>query len=94
MKSKKEIIEFIQSELKDNNTLVIATLGNGGAGLAYIQTQDEEEIATFVNELESAEFQGNVESCEDILGCEFYSEECKVYQFAADNGFYTQVMVY
>lgn len=92
MKSKKEIIEFIQSELMCNNTLVIATLGNGGAGLTYIQTQDEEEIATFVNELESAAFQGSVEGCEDILECELYSDECQVYQFDGDNGSYTQIM--
>ena len=39
MKTKNEVIEFVKSELSSNNTLVIATLGNGGSGLDLMQTK-------------------------------------------------------
>lgn len=39
MKTKNEVIELVKSELQNNNTLVIATLGNGGSGLDLIQNQ-------------------------------------------------------
>lgn len=52
MKPKNEVIEFAKSELSSNNTLVIATLGNGGSGLDLIQNQDEDFINSFISELE------------------------------------------
>lgn len=30
MRTKEQIFEFIATELKNNNTVIIATLGNGG----------------------------------------------------------------
>lgn len=35
MRTKEQIFEFIATELKNNNTIVVATLGNGGGGLPY-----------------------------------------------------------
>lgn len=37
MKTKKEVIEFVKSELSSNNSLILATLGSGGSGLNLIQ---------------------------------------------------------
>lgn len=37
MKTKEQIFEFIATELKNNNTVIIATLGNGGCGLTLLQ---------------------------------------------------------
>lgn len=36
MRTKEQIFEFIATELKNNNTVIIATLGNGGCGLTPI----------------------------------------------------------
>lgn len=33
MKKKEQVIEFVASELKNGNSVVMATLGNGGSGL-------------------------------------------------------------
>lgn len=37
MRTKEQIFEFIATELKNNNTIVVATLGNGGGGLTLLQ---------------------------------------------------------
>ena len=52
MRTKKEVIEFAKSELSSNNSLVLATLGNGGSGLDLMQNQGEGSIDNFVSELE------------------------------------------
>lgn len=52
MKTKKEVIEFAKSELSSNNSLVLATLGNGGSGLDLMQNQDDNFINNFISELE------------------------------------------
>lgn len=36
MRTKEQIFEFIATELKNNNTAIIATLENGGCGLSPI----------------------------------------------------------
>ena len=49
MRTKKEVIEFAKSELSSNNSLVLATLGNGGSGLDLMQNQGEGSIDNFVS---------------------------------------------
>lgn len=94
MKTKNEVIEFAQSELSCNNTLVIATLGNGGAGLGLIQAQDEEFVHDFIKELTGYYFEGPTEDCEDIKESEYYTEGCKVYQFSDNKGYKIQIMTF
>lgn len=37
MKTKEQIIEFVATELKHGNSVIIATLGTGGSGLTLLQ---------------------------------------------------------
>nr|DAJ56492.1 MAG TPA: hypothetical protein [Caudoviricetes sp.] len=49
MKAKEQIIEFVATELKNGNSVVMATLGNGGSGLTLLQgdcTEFIEELNT------------------------------------------------
>lgn len=93
MKTKKEVIEFAKSELSYNNTLVVATLGNGGAGLTYIQTQEEDAINNLIAELEGYTFDGLVDPSEDIEDSEYFDENSEVYQFSDNNGCKLQIMI-
>lgn len=47
MRTKEQIFEFIATELKNNNTIVVATLGNGGGGLTLLQGDCAEFIEEF-----------------------------------------------
>lgn len=49
MKTKKEVIEFVKSELSSNNALILATSGNGGSGLALIQNQEDDFINNLIS---------------------------------------------
>lgn len=89
-----EAIELIKSELQNNNTLVIATLGNGGAGLDLMQNQDEDFINSFISELDGYSFDGLVDACDDIRESEYYNEDCEVYQFSDNNNHKLQVLVF
>lgn len=92
MKTKNEVIEFAKSELSSNNTLVIATLGNGGSGLDLIQNQDEDFINSFVSELNEYKFDGVVEPSEDIEYSDYFNEDSEVYQFSGENGYFLQIL--
>ena len=37
MKTKEQVIEFVATELNNGNSVVMATLGNGGSGLTLLQ---------------------------------------------------------
>lgn len=94
MKTKNEVIEFVKSELSSNNTLVIATLGNGGSGLDLMQSQGDDTINSFITELDGYSFDGLVEPCEDIQDSEYYNEDCEVYQFSDNNGYKLQIVAF
>lgn len=93
MKTKNEVIDFAKSELSSNNTLIIATLGNGGSGLDLMQNQDQDFINNFIVELEGHSFNGLVDACNDIRKSEYYNEDCEVYQFS-DNNYKLQIVVF
>lgn len=94
MKTKEEIISFAKSELENGNTLIIASLGNGGSGLSLMATQDEYEINSFVNELISYSFDGAVSPCDEIASHASYDADCKVYQFSEGDGYTLQVVTF
>lgn len=94
MKTKKEVIEFAQSELSNNNTLVVTSLGNGGAGLDLMQNQDEDLINDFIKEINGYSFDGLTEACDDIKESGYYNEECEVYQFSNNNGYQLQIRTF
>lgn len=94
MKTKNEVIEFVKSELSSNNTLVIATMGNGGSGLDLMQSQGDDTINGFITELDGYSFDGLVNPCEDIQDSEYYNEDCEVYQFSDNNGYKLQIVAF
>lgn len=94
MKTKEEIISFAKSELENGNTLIIASLGNGGSGLSLMATQDANKINSFVNELSGYLFDGAVQPCDDITSNASYDAGCEVYQFSEKNGYKIQVMTF
>lgn len=94
MKTKNKVIELVKSEFQNNNTLVIATLGNGGSGLDLMQNQDKDFINDFIVELEGYSFDGLVDACDDIKESEYYNEDCEVYQFSDNDGYKLQVLIF
>ncbi len=94
MKTKNEVIEFAKSELQNNNTLVIAALGNGGSGLDLTQNQNDDFINSFISELDGYSFDGLVDACDDIKESEYYNEDCEVYQFSDNDGYKLQVLIF
>ena len=94
MKTKKEVIEFVKSELSNNNSLILATLGSGGSGLDLIQNQDDDIINNFTSELEEYLFDGLVDACDDIRNSEYYNENCEVYQFSDNIRYSIQIVTF
>lgn len=57
MKTKEQEIEFVTTESNNGNSVVMATLGNGGSGLTLLQG----DCAEFIEELNIYSFDGIVE---------------------------------
>lgn len=90
MKTKEQIIEFVVTELKNGNSVVMATLGNGGSGLTLLQ----EDCAEFIEELNTYFFDGKVEGCPDITESEYIEEASEIYQFSGNDGYKVQILTY
>jgi hypothetical protein len=71
MRTKEQIFEFIATELKNNNTIVVATLGNGGGGLTLLQG----DCAEFIEELKTYSFDGKEKA---------FKNEFEAYNFVRD----------
>ena len=82
---KKQVIDFVKSELECGNSILSASVGNGGAGGILVSNTG---FAAF---LESLEFMGEVEPCEDILASPCYDPYWPTYQFNGANGFFVQI---
>ena len=83
--TKKQVIDFVKSELECGNSVVAATLGNGGAGIGLVSNPN------FPNFLEHLEFEGLVEPCDDIIASPCYDPYWPTYQFNGANGFFIQI---
>lgn len=94
MKSKKEVIAFAKYELEMNNTLVTATVGNGGSGIDLMQTQDEDAIDTFEKELNGYCFDGLAEDAKEIKDSEYYDACGEIYQFSDNNGYRVHILTF
>ncbi|MEG1543257.1 MAG: hypothetical protein RR382_01855 [Tannerellaceae bacterium] len=91
MKTKKEVIDWVKSELACGNKVIIASIGQGGAGLTYADNDD------LVDELTVMVFNGQPEViCDDIAECKDLEEgEYEVYEFKEQgNPFIYQIAVY
>ena len=80
-----QVISFVKGELECGNSILVATLGNGGAGGILVSDP------AFPTYLESLEFMGEVEPCDDILASPCYDPYWPTYQFNGANGFFVQI---
>ena len=83
--TKEQIINFVKSELECGNSILVATLGNGGAGGILVS---DPAFAAF---LESLEYVGQVEPIDDIISSPCYDPSMHTYQFDGANGFFVQI---
>ena len=90
MKAKEQIITFVATELKNGNSVVMATLGNGGSGLTLLRG----DCAEFIEELNTYFFDGKVEGCPDITESEYIEEASEIYQFSRNDGYKVQILTY
>ena len=83
--TKEQVINFIKSELECGNSILVATLGTGGAGEDIVNNID------FAEFLKSLDFVGEVEPSADIAESANYDTAWRTYQFNGTNGFYIQI---
>lgn len=83
--TKKQVIDFVRSELECGNSVLSSTAGNGGAGTGLVSNPN------FANYLERLEFVGPVEPIDDIIASPCYDPYWPTYQFNGANGFFMQI---
>ena len=90
MKAKEQVIEFVATELNNGNSVVMATLGNGGSGLTLLQG----DCAEFIEELKTYSFDEKVKGCPDIIESEYVEATSEIYQFSGNDGYKVQILTY
>lgn len=90
MKTKEQVIEFVATELNNGNSVVMATLGNGGSGLTLLQG----DCAEFIEELKTYSFDGKMKGCLDIVESEYVEATSEIYQFSGNDGYKVQILTY
>ena len=90
MEAKEQIIAFVATELKNGNSVVMATLGNGGSGLTLLQG----DCTEFIEELNTYSFDGKVKGCPDITESEYVEATSEIYQFSGKDGYKVQILTY
>ena len=83
--TKKQVINFVKSEIECGCSVLAATLGNGGSGYVLVTNPG------FPEYLENLEFVGPVEPIDDIIQSAYYDPSCPTYQFNGVNGFVLQL---
>lgn len=83
---KNQVINFVKNEITSGNQVIIATMGNGGAGLTLTSNED------LIAELEGMDYVDGIHEAQDIKDFEDYNEnEYRVHRFNGENGFYILV---
>ena len=83
--TKEQIINFVKGELECGNSVLAATLGNGGAGGILVSDP------AFPSYLETLEYVGPIEPIDDIIASPCYDPSMRTYQFNGANGFFVQI---
>lgn len=83
--TKEQVIDFVKSELECGNSILVATLGNGGAGEHLVCNP------CFPNLLKCLQFAGMVEPSADIAESENYDPAWHTYQFNEGMDFFLQL---
>lgn len=91
MKTRIEVLDFIKDQSNYGNSIVYATIGQGGCGLGISSYDISDDI-------EGMDFDGLVRPCsvcDDIKGSKEYDEQFNaVYQFSDDSGLKYQIVTY
>ena len=85
--TKEQVINFLKSEIECGKSILVASMGNGGAGAILVN------VSAFVSYLQGFEFVGVVEPSDDIKASPFYDPSMHTYQFDGTNGFFVQLQV-
>ena len=83
--TEQQVIDFVKRELNCGNCILSASNGYGGAGGILVSN------IGFAAYLESLEFIGEVEPCDDIIASPCYDPYWPTYQFNGANGFFVQI---
>ena len=75
----------MREEIENGDSILAATLGNGGAGETLLNEMSA------IDELETFDFVGEVEPSKDIAESPYYDSVWRTYQFNGANGFYIQI---
>lgn len=86
---KKQVLDFVRTEIENGNQVVIATMGNGGAGLTMISDE------SLISDLEEMDYVDGLAEAEDIEDFEGYNPNgYRVHRFDGENGFYILIATY
>lgn len=83
--TKEQVINFVENELECGNSILIATLGNGGAGETLVCNP------CFPALLKCLQFAGMVKPSADIAESEYYVPAWHTYQFNDGDDFFIQL---
>ena len=83
--TKKQVIDFVRTEIECGDSVLSSTAGYGGAGAILVSDP------SFPAYLETLEYVGPVEPIDDILASPCYDPSMRTYQFNGANGFFVQI---
>lgn len=86
---RKEVLKYMRSQMVQGNDIIMATLGNGGAGLTFA---DRFGTWNLLKELDDYTYDGIVEPAAYIRDYKYYNEDCVVVQFA-EGDYYIQILI-
>lgn len=88
---KETVLEFLRSECQMGNSIIVSTMGNGGAGLTILSG----EIDDFLEELSDMDYVDGLAEPEDIEDFEDYNPHgYRIHRFDGENGYYVLVATY
>ena len=83
--TKEQVINFVENELECGNSILVATLGNGGAGETLVCSP------RFPDLLKSLKFAGMVKPSADIAESKNYDPTWHTYQFDVSYDLFIQL---
>ena len=86
--TKKQVINFVKSELSCGNCILVAPLGNGGSDADLVSNKQ------FVEYLDSLDFVGKVAPADGLACSKYFEPSSYTYQFNGLNGSYLQIQIF
>ena len=93
--TREQVVEFVKNHIGDS--LIIASLGNGGAGLNVYNLTDEDAAESKLEDLAAMKYNGVVEPAEDFND-EYMPAKLEEFdacvEFESENGCREQILVW